>query len=150
MRGFLFSGCFLLSILSFIGIPRIATAQDWQKNIEDETNFFSIQKAYYLRPDVDSEQVLGEMDGPDEHYKRWENFMHYRINPDGKYFAPNIIYKEWAKYQASQPRYKSHNKNGDWTYVGPINAPGNAGGTGRINCIAFTPGKKTMWAGTPS
>jgi photosystem II stability/assembly factor-like uncharacterized protein len=126
-------------------------AQDWQNNIENPANFYSIQKAYYSDPDHDPALQKEEEDGPDELYKRWEHFTLNRINPDGSSFAPNIIYKEWAKYQASLPKFKKQNKNGDWSYVGPVTAPGNAGGTGRINCLAFNPkNTQIMWAGTPS
>jgi photosystem II stability/assembly factor-like uncharacterized protein len=125
-------------------------AQDWQKDIENDSNFFSIQKAFYNDPDRASGKTEEE-DGPDELYKRWEHFMMPRVNAQGNPMAPNIIYKEWTKYKASQIQYKKSFKNGDWTYVGPIVAPGNAGGTGRINCLRFQPGNpQTMWAGTPS
>jgi photosystem II stability/assembly factor-like uncharacterized protein len=150
-RNSIFSACFFFSIIMISGICQKSYAQDWQKNIEDPSNFYSIQKAYYSSPDYDFDSIRSEEDGPDELFKRWENFTLGRINPDGSSFAPNIVYKEWTKYLASRPMYKKQNKNGDWTYTGPVVAPGNAGGTGRVNCIAFTPGNPNiMWAGTPS
>src|SRR6185312_5214459 len=138
----------LLAVFTLLGNQFQTQAQNWQSQIKDETNFFSIQQAYYA--DSANKPDAGELDGPNELYKRWENFMRPRVNPDGSSIAPDIIYKEWAKYQATRGLNKSSSPDGSWRYLGPIKAPAG-GGTGRINCITFTPGNpKVMWAGTAS
>jgi len=127
-------------------------------HIENDSNLFSIQKAFYEDPDNAPSTTIdndGE-EGQDAFFKRWEHFMAPRVNKYGNPIAPDIIYKEWAKYQASQPLNKKANKNGNWSYLGPDTVPfalplQGSGGTGRINCLRFTPGNpQVMWAGTGS
>jgi len=123
-------------------------AQNWQTNIQNDSNFFSIQRAFYAEPD--NKPADGEEDGQIELYKRWEAFTLPRVYPSGNPVAPDIIYKEWAKYQASRGMSKRSYPMRPWYYIGPKKAP-VGGGTGRINCIVFKPGNpKIMWAGTAS
>src|SRR6185437_1145530 len=120
-------------------------AQNWQTNIQNDSNFFSIQRAFYAEPD--NKPADGEEDGQIELYKRWEAFTLPRVYPSGNPVAPDIIYKEWAKYQASRGMSKRSYPMRPWYYIGPKKAP-VGGGTGRINCIVFKPGNpKIMWAG---
>jgi len=137
-----------LAFFFLAGIVLKTNAQNWQSNIKNDTNFFSVQKAFYADPA--NTPAKDEEDGPIELYKRWENFTLPRVYPTGSPIAPDIIYKEWAKYQATRSMNKTSSNGGSWRYLGPEKAP-YGGGTGRINCITFTPGNpKIMWAGTPS
>src|ERR1022692_176109 len=92
-------GIVLFCWLSF-GVFSKAKAQGWQANIQSDANFFSIQKAFYDDPDHIRTPGSKVEDGPEELYKRWEHFMLPRVYPTGNPMAPDIIYKEWAKYQA--------------------------------------------------
>ncbi|MCX6351654.1 MAG: T9SS type A sorting domain-containing protein [Bacteroidetes bacterium] len=120
--------------------------QEWQKNIKDPNNFFSIHKAFtdyrLAKNEYDDE------DGPDEIYARWAQFMEERTYPTGKPFNPEIIYIEWEKYLKTHNN-NSRNKKNTWTFFGPTHSPSNQGGDGRINCLRFDPKDPTiMWAGS--
>ena len=154
-----FKPAFLSTALIIFGFIHHANAQSWQDNIQNDSNFFSIQKAFYADPA--NTPAIDEEDGPIELFKRWEAFMYPRVYPTGNPIAPDIIYKEWAKYQNSRGFNKkaaySIANGGSWYYIGPTSTPVpggypvSGGGTGRINCIAFRPGNPDiMWAGTGS
>ncbi len=154
-----FKPAFLSLVIIVFGFIQHAKAQNWQDNIQNDSNFFSIQKAFYADPANTPKD--DEEDGPIELFKRWEAFMLPRVYPTGNPFAPDIVYKEWAKYQASRGLNKtgaySVANGGSWYYLGPMTtptpggAPLSGGGTGRINCIVFRPGNpQIMWAGTGS
>jgi len=147
-----YTPAFLLAVFIILGNSGKAQSQSWQSEIQNDSNFFSIQKAFYA--DTANTPASGEEDGPIELYKRWEAFTLPRVYPSGNPIAPDIIYKEWSKYLASRALNKTaaySTNGGSWYYLGPTKAPLAGGGTGRINCIVFKPGNpQIMWAGTAS
>jgi len=91
-------------------------------------------------------------DGIEELFQRWSHFAGPRVKPDGTAYPPDILYKEWLKFNSTQiqPSYKTGG-TAVWQYSGPFATPGNNGGNGRINCIRFQPGNpQIIWAGVPS
>ena len=76
-------------------------------------------------------------------FKRWEDFMGERVGEDGKRPQPSVL------YQAIQAQ-KSSTEYGNWSPVGPFDAP-SGGGIGRINCVAMHPTHHdTIYAGAPA
>jgi len=78
-------------------------------------------------------------------FRRWEHFMGQRVSDDGVRPHPSLL------YQAIQSQKKSSsNEYGDWSAMGPFDAPSD-GGIGRINNVAFHPKHNdTIYAGAPA
>ncbi len=123
-----------------------------QPNTSKNNNIIDVinghNEAIKANPGVNKE---GE-DGIEELYQRWLHFAGPRVKPDGTPYPPDILYKEWLKFNQTQlqPSYKTGGA-AVWQYSGPFTTPANNGGNGRINCIRFQPGNpKIIWAGVPS
>ncbi len=87
-------------------------------------------------------------EGGYQQFKRWEWFVKQRTFPSGIFYSPEILYKEFQKYKS---KFKDqHERTGsNWTFIGPSQVPGNGGGAGRINCLAFHPtDPNTLFVGT--
>ncbi|CAI8157650.1 MAG: Xyloglucanase [Cryomorphaceae bacterium] len=78
-------------------------------------------------------------------FRRWEHMMGQRVDENGVRPHPGLL------YQAIQGQNnQSTNEYGEWTAMGPYNAPSN-GGIGRINNVAFHPKHNdTIYAGAPA
>lgn len=78
-------------------------------------------------------------------FRRWEYMMGQRVDENGVRPHPGLL------YQAIQSQNnQSTNEYGDWTAMGPYDAPSN-GGIGRINNVAFHPTHNdTIYAGAPA
>ncbi|MGB1184306.1 MAG: WD40/YVTN/BNR-like repeat-containing protein, partial [Schleiferiaceae bacterium] len=78
-------------------------------------------------------------------FKRWQHFMESRVDADGNRPHPGVLYQAIQKQKQS-----STTEYGDWTAMGPFDAPSN-GGIGRINNVAFHPQHNdTIYAGAPA
>ena len=76
-------------------------------------------------------------------FKRWEYMMGQRVGESGVRPHPGVLYQAILQ-QSSSLKY------GDWSAIGPFNAPGNDG-IGRINHITFHPNHAdTIYAGAPA
>ena len=78
-------------------------------------------------------------------FKRWEHMMGQRVGTDGIRPNPGVLYQAiQAQKTATSVEY------GDWSAMGPFNAPSN-GGIGRISNVAFHPNHyDTIYAGAPA
>ena len=78
-------------------------------------------------------------------FKRWEHMMGERVGADGVRPNPAVLYQAiQAQKTATSVEY------GDWSAMGPFNAPSN-GGIGRISNVAFHPNHHdTIYAGAPA
>ena len=78
-------------------------------------------------------------------FKRWEHMMGQRVGADGIRPNPGVLYQAiQAQKTATSVEY------GDWSAMGPFNAPSN-GGIGRISNVAFHPNHyDTIYAGAPA
>lgn len=78
-------------------------------------------------------------------FKRWEYMMGARVGETGERPHPSVLYQAIQQQQAS-----SSTEYGDWSVMGPVNAP-SGGGIGRINGVAFHPNHHdTIYAGAPA
>ena len=76
-------------------------------------------------------------------FKRWEYMMGQRVGEDGVRPHPGVL------YQAIQSQ-NTTTEYGDWTAIGPYDAP-SGDGIGRINNVAFHPSHNdTIYAGAPA
>lgn len=88
-------------------------------------------------------------------FKRWEYYWSSRLNPDGTRQIGDKTYKEVIRFISKSSRDTTAYA-GDWTNLGPIAKPGNAGtgqpnGNGRVNAIAFSPtSSNTIYVGAPA
>ena len=139
-----------------------ANAQDWVEGMSDPSvNFYQVQADFnkYWKQVERNAQKTNENFRPGKtgpafgfpQFKRWEWFWEPRVSAtDG--MRPSAadmieIYNNAAGGQALGTNA------GDWTPIGPFDAPngGGASGIGRINCITFHPNNNNIvWVGAPA
>jgi PKD repeat protein len=139
-----------------------SNAQDWVEGMSDPTvNFYQVQADFnkYWKQVERNAQRTNENFRPGKtgpafgfpQYKRWEWFWEPRVSgTDG--MRPSAADMIQIYNSASGSQALSANA-GDWTPIGPFNAPngGGASGIGRINCITFHPtDNNTLWVGAPA
>ena len=152
---------FLVSILSLIIFFSSVNAQSGLKKTglnsfnKGERNFYDIQKSfneYWKKKSAVELNKEEDKDGEWQQFKRWEWFAEQRVYPSGNFFDPEILVNEYFKYKAEHPVQKSlGDRTANWSFIGPQTVPGNGGGAGRINCIAFDPNNtNTIYIGAAS
>ena len=136
---------FILLISSLFHSSLLLKAQNTFDNQGNDSNLYSIQKAWYA---AHPEQSIGK-DGEEERFKRWEHNLISRTFPSGRPINQEMVWNEWNRFNATQQ--PKNYKKGIWSFRGPYQTPTGGGGNGRINCIEFMPGNtKTIFAGTPA
>ncbi|MCX6295529.1 MAG: hypothetical protein NTX97_05600, partial [Bacteroidetes bacterium] len=84
-------------------------------------------------------------------YKRWEQFIEPRVAPSGDRSLLNNGNLELQKLIESHTYKGSMMVGGNWSPMGSFGVPGNGGGAGRLNCIAFHPtNPNIIWVGAPA
>lgn len=84
-------------------------------------------------------------------YKRWEHFMSQRVSPDGKFFPPNKAFTEYYAWLQQYGSGVSAQATANWTLMGPVQVPGNGGGSGRLSSVVFQPGNtQIIYVGAPA
>lgn len=106
-------------------------------------NFYTIREQFYSQ--IDEEELRGKKneeeepaDGMLEKFRRWEWLMTTRTFPSGNLPDPAIAAKELSKYKSAHPEISTL-RNSNWEPIGTAEVPGNGGGAGRINAMAFDP-----------
>ena len=88
-------------------------------------------------------------------FKRWENHWRGRLNEDGTLKIDDQVYNAYFDFIENNSS-RDDFFEGDWTNLGPIIRPGNAGtgqpnGNGRVNAIAFHPtDPQKIYVGAPA
>lgn len=121
------------------------SAQPWVENIAKENpNFYDLQKSF---EDYWTGKPYEKGKGWKQ-FKRWEWFMQSRVDQNGN-LDPTAL---WSGWQEKQQNFGQRDeRNGDWTILGPQEFIPEAGGAGRLNCIAFDPtDADIIWVGSPS
>lgn len=118
----------------------------WHEKMADPTvNFYDAQQSFN---DHWENQTIEKGKGWKQ-FKRWEYFWEQRLYPTGEKINTAQIYSEYKNYLQQNPQLRA--TNGLWTYTGNTSVPTNAGGAGRVNCIAFDPNNNNViYAGTPA
>jgi len=147
----------LLLSFAFSATALFATAQDRASNalttseIENMTWVEAMQD-YRVNFHTVVEKFNAEFDGKPyekghgwKQFKRWEYMMGQRVGETGVRPHPSVLYQAIQQQQAS-----STTEYGEWSSMGPFNAPAN-NGIGRINGVAFHPNHHdTIYAGAPA
>lgn len=124
-----------------------ASAQDWVKEMKEGKSFFEVQEAFNQQwATKEYEKGKGY-----KQYKRWEYYMQPRVDADGFLPPASHIWSEYEELTKSKTP-GNPNKNGNWTFKGPvnINPNGNGAGIGRVNVFAIHPtNSEIMYVGTP-
>jgi photosystem II stability/assembly factor-like uncharacterized protein len=142
----------LLSLALWCGM--MVQSQPWmyelsKKKSTGDFNFFEIQEAF----NTYWEGKTIEKGKGYKQFRRWEYFMEPRIDSTGR-LPYDIINNELLKLFNNQEA--AEGMNAQWSFIGPDEVPkeiksNDAGGAGRINCIAFHPvDSNTIWVGAPS
>ena len=119
---------------------------------EKKVTFWDVQKAFneYWK-DKECGKTEGENaeEGGYEQFKRWEAFMKQRTFPSGNFPSPEILFNEHLKFKNADGYKQGMNTAAaNWSFIGPGVIPGNGGGSGRLNCIAFDPNNSNIiWIG---
>lgn len=143
----------IVLFFSVSGITQNSKAT-WSDIYTNKTrNFFDVQKdfeAYWEGKTV----TKGSGYKP---FKRWEAYIEPRVYPSGNLSLPNQTFTNVQQWQRSFGRdlYKSGNRAGNWTELGPVGSPSGPfpytrTGAGRITFIKFDPNNSDiMYVGTP-
>jgi len=120
--------------------------EHWSEKMQDHSvNFYDVQESFN---DYWENQIIEKGKGWKQ-FKRWEYFWEQRLYPTGEKINPAQLYIEYRNFIQQNPQLRA--TNGSWTYTGNTSVPTNAGGAGRVNCIAFDPGNNNIiYAGTPA
>jgi photosystem II stability/assembly factor-like uncharacterized protein len=149
----------LFSVMLDFAFPANLHAQD-QEELEErvakiqalakDSNFYHVYDEYMkLLEEEEPTTPAQENDGPKEQFERWAHFMAQRVDAQGRPPRPDIVYQEWLKH--NDIINKGLSKKNTWQYLGPLAAPQNNGGVGRVNCVTIDPtNTNTLWAGAPS
>lgn len=144
-------------IIFLLIITNTTFSQSWLKEMQKpDRNYYSIKKKAdkYFKDEIrqakyqakhlgKSKKESEEDEGLEGYkiYKRWEEFWKPRINADGTFPAPDIVYQEMMAWEKKHPNSKTQSQ-GLWTPVGPFTVAAGAGwspGIGRINGMTVNP-----------
>ena len=154
----------ILSLIVFIFIASILSAQSWQQylpqnQLENGTiTLDDYRAAFQQYADQYNADQYGYYYSKGEklrvpgwkQFKRWEWQMEFEVDAETGRFPKTDAWTEWKKYQDRFPG-ASRSAFGDWACLGPNTSPGGYYGIGRINCIAFHPTlSSTFWVGAPT
>lgn len=120
---------------------------------EKKVTFWDVQKSfenYWTNAQPSDKENENAEKGGYQQYKRWENFMKQRTYPTGEFPNPEILFNEYQTYKQNISANKyMQPQAANWTFMGPSVLPGNGGGSGRLNCMAFHPtNNNTIWVGS--
>ncbi|MBI3511683.1 MAG: T9SS type A sorting domain-containing protein [Bacteroidetes bacterium] len=121
------------------------------RNAQKPANFYDVQRAFNSywenKTPSDTESENAEDDGYQQ-FKRWESFAEQRTFPSGNFPSPEILFQQYQAYKNQYPHSNMNVASANWSFFGPNVIPGNGGGAGRINCIAFDPANSNIiWIG---
>jgi photosystem II stability/assembly factor-like uncharacterized protein len=139
--------------LLFSIVTNCLVSQSWMEKLDmNHPDFYKIQKEFYESVNENPAEPFNTVDKDDviTKFKRWEYFWETRVDANGDFPKANILWNELEKYTAHQ-KNKSPSSIANWSFAGPSTfLSANAGGIGRVNCIAFHPTlPNTFWVGTP-
>ncbi|MFI5170837.1 MAG: T9SS type A sorting domain-containing protein [Chitinophagales bacterium] len=122
--------------------------------LPNSPNYFEVRTEYlnYLN-ELDIEAGLFDIDNEADDlrakFMRWDYLMRTRVDPDGNYPDPRILFLEFDKYKINHTNINAGNRAATWEPVGTAVAPENGGGVGRVNCLIFDPvDHNILYAGT--
>lgn len=146
---------FIAMILSFgylsaqnVAVNDTANYPYWIEMMQDKNaNFYDVQRAFNTywagkTPDKSSGWKT---------FKRWEYSMQFKIDEQGYRIPADQFYRRVMDFKTQ----KSASSTANWTNIGPIDLPVNAGtgqpnGMGRVNAVAFHPSDENIiFAGAP-
>lgn len=144
-----------IAMLTLVFSGGAALAQQTKiKNTKKSANFYEMQAAYnkYFNEHATEKEIAGQ-ENKKTQFERWQWYWEQRVDKQGNFPAPAIIYNEWKKYVESHSSQlaKTASSSGNWVGLGPSTSPGGYEGLGRVNCFAFDPvNANTIWVGTPA
>ncbi|MFN0275462.1 MAG: VPS10 domain-containing protein [Chitinophagales bacterium] len=113
--------------------------------MKNSPDFFEIQNRYYETYDsmVAAYELFGfeynPNDDMEDKFKRWEYLMKTRVDANGNFPDPGIVFKETARYKELHPEFYAGARSAAWYPVGTADVPSAGGGAGRINAIILDP-----------
>lgn len=148
-------------IISGIFLQVSVSAQPWMKpsitSVRKEVqkpNFYNVQEKfnnYWKDREVSMKEAENAEEGGYEQFKRWEWFMKQRTFPSGQFPQPDILFREYKRYQQTHPVANLRTASPNWSFIGPAVVPGGGGGAGRVNVIRFDPNNsQNIFAGAAS
>jgi PKD repeat protein len=120
----------------------------WIEMMQDPSaNFYDVQRAF-------NTYWAGKSPGKSsgwKQFKRWEYKMQFQIDEQGNRLPQDQVYKNVLQFKSQ----KNTTSSANWTNIGPIDLPVNAGtgqpnGMGRVNAVGFHPSNpQIIFAGAP-
>lgn len=151
----IFIKCFTLCIVLLISFS--ANTQTLSERLEGKTNFKEIQtiaETYYAELKENGLE-RNPSDPKYKHWKRWEWYQNYRLDPNGNVLQNNNHVLAAERAVKKMEANGSRSTNSDWTFLGPdshIPSPTRTTGIGlgRVDRIAFHPtDPDIIFLGTP-
>ncbi|MBC8045187.1 MAG: T9SS type A sorting domain-containing protein [Fimbriimonadaceae bacterium] len=151
---------FSLSIL-FISISSAIAQQNVEQNdwpvLKNSPNFYEVRDAFMEKNKALAAEyeLFGvgyeENDDTYRHFKRWEFLMQTRVDANGNFPDPGIVFKETVRYKNAHPEFYAGSRSADWFPVADETVPSAGGGAGRINVIVLDPADDNIiYVGTAS
>ena len=123
--------------------------------LQNSPNYYTVRENYlnYLNSLEVESGLLGleiESDDLRSKFNRWDYMMKTRVDENGNYPLPGILFKEYDNYLKTHPSgFAAGERAANWTPVGTAEVPGSGGGVGRVNVIMIDPvDENTLYAGT--
>lgn len=136
------------------GVPTDAQTDDnvYVKNKADRSNYFEIVREYerYFSALPKTQLKLPGW----KQFKRWEYFWSKRVDEQGNFPRPDILYTERNKIDEFHRKDKEENPlapvaTPNWKSIGPNVVPSSGGGAGRLNCVTLSKkDKNLLWVGS--
>lgn len=130
-----------------------STKKQWPV-LTNSPNYFEVREEYlnYIN-NLEIEAGLFDLDLEADDlrakFMRWDYLMRTRVDVDGNYPDPSILFKENDLYKSTHTNINNDNRSASWEPVGTAEVPSEGGGVGRVNCLIFDPvDHNTLYAGT--
>lgn len=121
--------------------------------MKNSPNFYQVKEEVEAQMQAEDRDMQGkerEEDDNMDRFERWAWLMQTRVDAEGNYPEPGILFREWDKYKSTHPQAASGTREANWMPMGSATVPAEGGGAGRVNVIALDPNDpdNTIYVGT--
>ena len=135
----------LISTYTTLSFSQITTEKkDSWPIMANSPNYFELRQEILdkLAAEVTEAELLGmdnETDDDFRRFYRWDYLMRTRVDAEGNFPDPRILFLEWEKMQAKYGNANAGERTANWLPVGTTEIPTDGGGMGRINSVIIDP-----------
>ncbi|MEZ5014257.1 MAG: hypothetical protein R2794_08195 [Chitinophagales bacterium] len=140
---------FTLSLITTQALALLAQIDPDQKisdwpTLQNSPNYYAVRQQYleYLHDMEVTAELLGiepESDDYEAKFMRWDYLMRTRVDANGNYPEPGILFRAFDAYKQAHQNYSAGSRDAMWEPVGLAMVPTDGGGVGRVNVIQYDP-----------